>query len=78
MPVGFTYIFLVGVEKPECEVTGLGGSSVLTQGCSVSGQKVAREQEQRNTGHLFLLSNTRRQATMAKREQGIKKNPPAE
>lgn len=42
VPVGFTYIFLVGVEKPECEVTGLGGSSILTQGCGISGQKIAR------------------------------------
>jgi hypothetical protein len=54
IPVGFTYIFLVGVEKPECKVTGLGGSSILTQGCSISGQKIAREEEQRK--HQLLPS----------------------
>lgn len=35
-----TYIFLVGVEKPECKVAGLGSSSVVAQGAGVACQEI--------------------------------------
>jgi len=39
-----THILLVGVEEPEGEVTGLGGSSELTQRAGVARQQEAEKE----------------------------------
>lgn len=40
-----TYIFLVGVEKPECKVARLGRSSIMAKSCGIAGQQVSAMQK---------------------------------
>lgn len=52
-----TYIFLVGVEKPECKVAGLGSSSVVAQGAGVACQEITATNSTRQTSAAALANS---------------------
>lgn len=52
--VGWTYIFLVRVEKPEGEVTGLGGGSELTQRLRVTCQQKPGDENRKKDSNIMI------------------------
>lgn len=52
-----TYIFLVGVEKPECKIAGLGCSSVMAQRLCIACQKIAATQHNASQTSAHVLGN---------------------
>jgi len=53
-----TYIFLVGVEKPECKIAGLGCSSIMAQCLCIARQEIAATQHSTSQTSAHTLGNS--------------------